>query len=540
MSVVVIQARTNSKRLPAKVLLPIAGVPVVVLAAKRAANTGRNVIVATSNESSDDYLANLLDMEGITCYRGDLNNTLLRFTQALKGFHDETIVFRLTADNVLPDGRLLDEMENEFRHRNIEYLCCNGVNSGLPYGVSVEVTRLKNLRAASVESLSQDDAEHVMPAVIRKFGRQYFDKYIKLQMGQHRCTIDCFDDYLSVLNLFEGVGDPVNESVFNLIVRLKSKRFQPLNDAAVPKLVLGTAQLGMPYGIANAVGRPGANHATDMIKAAIASGVEFIDTARAYGDSEAVIGRALSDGWKDRVRVISKLSPLPDLHLGADTATCNAFVDASFYRSCNELNVQKIDTLLIHRAKQLQLFGGRILDRLLMHKEAGRIKTLGVSVQTPDELAQALEIPSVEHIQMPMNILDHRWEQSIKKIIHTKCSRRVRIHVRSIYLQGLLLSDKKQHWMRANVNDPEKIGAWFAKMVSVCGRASIADLCLAYVNSQTWVDGIVIGMETLEQLKDNINLLTKEPLNEERIHEINETRPTLNESTLDPSKWKIC
>jgi spore coat polysaccharide biosynthesis protein SpsF (cytidylyltransferase family) len=125
-SVVVLQARTNSSRLPGKVLLPINGVPIVVLAAKRAATTGRDVVVATSNESSDNVLADLLIRHGLACYRGSLENTLERLVDALSGYGGDTMVFRLTADNVFPDGKLLDEIEYDFIRRELNYVCCNG------------------------------------------------------------------------------------------------------------------------------------------------------------------------------------------------------------------------------------------------------------------------------------------------------------------------------------------------------------------------------------------------------------------------------
>ena len=131
-TVAILQARTNSSRLPGKVLLPINGIPMVVLAAKRAANTGREVIVATSCERSDDALAELLTRHGVRCVRGSLNNTLQRFLSALEVYEADTLVFRLTADNVFPDGALLDEIERDFVKRELDYLCCNGEVSGLP------------------------------------------------------------------------------------------------------------------------------------------------------------------------------------------------------------------------------------------------------------------------------------------------------------------------------------------------------------------------------------------------------------------------
>ena len=155
--VAVLQARTNSSRLPGKVLLPIKGVPLVVLAARRAANKGIDVVVATSKEESDDALVRVLQEYGISFYRGSLNNTLERIVGALSGFDDETRVFRLTADNVVPDGQLLEEIAKDFENRKLDYICGNGVESGLPYGVSAELTYLKHLREAAISTQDKDD-----------------------------------------------------------------------------------------------------------------------------------------------------------------------------------------------------------------------------------------------------------------------------------------------------------------------------------------------------------------------------------------------
>jgi spore coat polysaccharide biosynthesis protein SpsF len=206
-SVAVLQARTNSSRLPGKVLLPIKGVPLAVLAAKRAANTGRDIIVATSFEPSDAGLVALIQSHGLRCFRGCLENTLDRVVNALSDYDDQTLVFRLTADNVFPDGALLDEIECEFLAKGHEYLCCNGQPSGLPYGMSVELTRLSHLREAARESSCAFDQEHVTPYIIRKFGSTYFQKYKELKKGHFRCTIDCLDDYIRIQKVFSDVDE---------------------------------------------------------------------------------------------------------------------------------------------------------------------------------------------------------------------------------------------------------------------------------------------------------------------------------------------
>lgn len=537
-SVVVLQARTNSSRLPGKVLLHLAGMPVVVLAANRASNTGRPVIVATSNERTDDALADVLKKYKISCYRGSLNNTLLRIVSALEYYSDDTLVFRLTADNVIPDGLLLDEIEKDFIERNLEYLCCNGEQSGLPYGMSVELTKLKHLREAVVSTNDKFDLEHVTPFVKRKFGENYFVKYKTLNLGNYRCTIDCLDDYLVIQQLLLNIDCPVQESALSLAKKLEELNFyQPEQKNLAKKLVLGTAQLGLDYGIANTEGKPSQAVAEGIVKTAIINGAGFIDTARAYGDSEEVIGNTLKAGWQGRAKVITKLSPTIDESLEINGLSIDAFVDSSIYQSCTALQTSVLDILMLHRASQMLVCEGRVWSRLLFHREKKLIKSLGVSVQTPEELEQVLTIAEIEIIQLPYNVLDWRWDTLVPKIMAQKQVRDLKIHVRSTLLQGLLVSTNKAHWQRAHVEHAESVLNWLAEQRHLIQGSSIMEFCLKFVNSLEWVDGVVVGVETTAQLLENIKVMCLPGLSTEEIDLILSSRPKLQEKTLNPALW---
>jgi len=304
------------------------------------------------------------------------------------------------------------------------------------------------------------------------------------------------------------------------------------------KLVFGGVQLGIPYGIANATGRPSLKLTEQLLKMAITNGIESIDTASAYGDSELVIGKALDSKCKSRVSVVTKLDPLEHLPSNSDVSTCNAFVDASIYRSMTRLGISRIDTLLLHRASHLTVHDGAVWNRLMFHKKAGIIDTLGVSVQCPEDLTLSLDFPEVEHIQMPFNILDWRWGEVIEHIIKVKTSRKLVIHLRSIYLQGLVLVRDESLWNKANVSNTSEIFNWLDRTVSCLARSSVEDLCVAYVNGLDWVDGIVIGMETVEQLVENLKLVDKPPLNASEREKLVKSRPMLPENALNPSLWK--
>ena len=537
-TIVVLQARTSSTRLPAKVLLPIGGLPVAVLAAKRAANTGMNIVVVTSVDKSDDALAETLNYHGISCFRGSLNDTLARFVNALTEHDDDDIVIRLTGDNVFPDGVLLGEIEQNFREESQNYLCCNGEQSGLPYGVSVELTYLKHLRNAHDSTTSVFDREHVTPYIIRLFGKQYFKKYKDLEKGLYRATIDNLDDYLRMKEVFSAIDDPVSVPMIELLNHLCLLKDSPIVKHPVSQLVIGGAQLGLIYGVANNSGRPSDDDCEKLIKTAINNGVNYIDTAHAYGDSEAVIGRVLAQGWMARVNVITKLSPLDECPEDTGKKSVHAFVEASVYQSCSLLRCQKLDVLMLHRASHISGWGGHVWQKLIELKDDGIIQKLGVSVQSPDELEYVLEEPLIEFIQMPFNILDDRWKVALDKLRNTKSDRGVMVHVRSVFLQGLLLSNNPAHWEKANVENYRPIIDWLNALVEKYSRRNIADLCLAYVRSQDWVDGVVVGMETTVQLDENIKFFDSRWLEESATKYIEMQRAVMSDAVLNPANWK--
>jgi len=221
MSIIIIQARMNSSRLPGKVLLPIKSIPIVVLASKRASNTGRKLLVVTSNEKTDDVLCSELEKYKVDYYRGSLDNVLDRFVSAMKDLSDKTIVFRLTADNIFPDGGLLDKLEKEFINLKLKYLVCNGYESGLPYGVSVEIMRLECLREASKNTSLTYDLEHVTPYIKRTYGEYYYSYFKDLLLGNYRATIDTYNDYIKIAKVFESFDNPINVSWKDLSKKLK-------------------------------------------------------------------------------------------------------------------------------------------------------------------------------------------------------------------------------------------------------------------------------------------------------------------------------
>src|SRR5271155_923420 len=119
---VIMQARTTSTRLPGKALLPVAGYPSAVLAALRASNRDAGILLATSSDPSDDALADAFGRHGVRVFRGALHDVLARFYSATTDSSDDHIVIRLTGDNLVPDGHLVDELTSAFETSGLEFL----------------------------------------------------------------------------------------------------------------------------------------------------------------------------------------------------------------------------------------------------------------------------------------------------------------------------------------------------------------------------------------------------------------------------------
>lgn len=518
-------------------MLPIGGMPAVVLAARRAANCGCPVRVATSDEPSDDQVAETLSVAGVSCFRGSLNDTLGRMANAIADVDDQTIVIRLTADNLIPDGGLLNELIDEFETAADKYLQCGGPGSGLPYGVSVELMRARLLREAAANAQEPFDREHVTPWIRRHSTGRTFTHYSALRMEHFRCTIDSFDDYRTVSGVFRGVADPISANWRELVQSLTAAPFQPITSRAIDELVLGGAQLGMAYGVANLAGQPSEDAAAALIKGAIANGATWIDTARAYGESEAVIGRTLATGWRGRARIITKLDPLSDIPSDADRDLVEARVHASVFQSLAALGMDRLDTTFLHRATHLEAWGGAALEALVDLRAAGLIGTVGVSISSPAELLRTLDEPQVGHIQLACNLLDYRWDSLMPALMTARAERPLTVHVRSAFLQGLLLLNDPLSWKRAHVSTGDAVTAWLGAMTLRLGRRDCADLCLAYVRGLPFVDGVVVGMETVQQLMENLARFDSSPLTAEEIGLICAERPRLEERSLDPSQW---
>jgi aryl-alcohol dehydrogenase-like predicted oxidoreductase len=291
----------------------------------------------------------------------------------------------------------------------------------------------------------------------------------------------------------------------------------------------------MEYGAVNHHGKPSSEQAVAMVRKAIAHGVTALDTARDYGTSEQVIGKALGGAWASRVEVITKLD-LSGLPFDATSAEVRTRVDESVNRSCDALGVKRLAVLLLHRWEDRDSWDGAAWHRLLELRDEGRIQVLGASVYHPEEALAALEDPAIEHLQIPMNILDWRWEEAgVDRAASARPG--VIVHARSALLQGIL-AHPSSRWPMIDGVHAEGWPPLIQQIAHQLGRESVTDLCLAYVRSLPWVTSVAVGCETMEQLEENLRLFRSPDLTAEQCAQLRHDLPHAPEDLLNPAKWK--
>tara|TARA_X000000950_G_C13670100_1_gene559592 strand:- start:52 stop:753 length:702 start_codon:yes stop_codon:yes gene_type:complete len=217
---VVLQARCSSKRFPNKVLMKINNFPLVVLSAKRLANQGSRVLVATSTETSDDKLIKILKKYKINYFRGSLKNVLSRYQFIAKSLKNSDIMIRATSDNALPDGILIKKILKKFKQVKKSYWYINKKNHNFPKGLSLEIFTVKKILSLR-KNLTKSDKEHVTKAIYKSKKKYYqlIDNEIKLEknFSDLNVSIDTKKDLKFVRSIFKNIHNPLKISYKNLL-----------------------------------------------------------------------------------------------------------------------------------------------------------------------------------------------------------------------------------------------------------------------------------------------------------------------------------
>jgi spore coat polysaccharide biosynthesis protein SpsF len=208
MILAILQARMNSTRLPGKVLMPLAGQPAIVRQIERVSRARRidKLVVATSDQPSDDPLAKVVRREAIAVHRGDLDNVLARFIGALDAFGPADHVVRLTGDCPLADPGVIDATIDHVIAAGADYGSNTPPHRTFAKGLDVEVMAAAALRAAAARAASPEEREHVTWGLHRhpELYRQAFLSQAADE-GDVRWTVDLPDDYAFVAAVYDAL-----------------------------------------------------------------------------------------------------------------------------------------------------------------------------------------------------------------------------------------------------------------------------------------------------------------------------------------------
>ena len=280
--------------------------------------------------------------------------------------------------------------------------------------------------------------------------------------------------------------------------------------------ILGTASFGLNYGIANNYNMVERNESIRIIDTAIQSGFNGIDTAQNYGNAHSIIKEALGDTGK--FHITSKM--------GQDSFINSDIFVSSLTTCLKQLGTKRLDVLLIHNFETLlQSNVHDIRKSLIQAIELNLVSKIGISVYSEEEVFYAKEvIPELSVFQLPENICDQRLGNS-KQI---KALSGNDIYARSIFLQGILLTKPEEL--------PDRLRD-FAKQIknfqnyNSAKNLDLVNACVSYVQSITWLKGVVIGVNSIRQLMEIVAAINNP-------YKIDFDRfPRIADQWLDPRKW---
>ena len=278
------------------------------------------------------------------------------------------------------------------------------------------------------------------------------------------------------------------------------------------ELVLGTAQLGRDYGIANLTGKPSMKESFAIMQFALDNEINYFDSAYFYEDSEPRIGLFLKENpwYKDQLNIVTKMRPL----FGEEFD--EKIIRNRFYESLKRLGQDSIYSYLAHDFIDVKNHCKEVNKLFLQFKKEGLTEKIGVSIYEEEEVRFLLENFDFDLIQIPINIFNQRLYNH--SVIEELKKRNIEIHVRSIFSQGLIFLNKSTEGAKRPTNkpwiapvDPDNKYEKFAKRLDIiCTEFgfSRAELALLFINDIKEIDKIVIGVVNPNHLQKDIKALS--------------------------------
>ena len=281
------------------------------------------------------------------------------------------------------------------------------------------------------------------------------------------------------------------------------------------RLAIGTVQFGLNYGINNYQGIVEEQELNSILNIARDNKIDLLDTAQAYGDSESRLGLVDSSNFK----FISKLKP----------GILLSEVYDSVQNSCQKLNASNLEGVLFHDFQDYKI-NPKLIDELIILKREKFIKKIGFSLYYTCDLDFILsQNIDFDILQIPFSVYDQRFKKYFKELK----KKNIEIHVRSVFLQGLVFMNPfklSKHF--------DKYNSRFLSFQNKCLQLnqSISSVCLNYVYSHHEIDRVIIGVCSSKELMDNIIQIKRNSKFFDNLHFDN--FKIIDESVILPFNWK--
>ena len=293
------------------------------------------------------------------------------------------------------------------------------------------------------------------------------------------------------------------------------------------KLSLGTVQFGLDYGICGQK-KPAFDYSVNCLEYAFANGIDSFDTAAAYGNAEEIVGAFLKNKSSERERIFLSTKMLPNTLDDINPKCYKSEIKKRLENSLKVLSTDYVDVYLMHSARYA--FKPEILEALAEVKKDGLAIKTGVSVYEPEEAMACFESPYVDFIQFPYSIFDHRMKESGVLDYHNRCE----MDSRSAFIQGLITMDEND--IPPFLEKAKPIVRRIGEISSETGISKVA-LAMAYVKRERAISHLVFGVDSIEQLKEDIVLF--EQIVPNGILDLIENEFTALEADIVmPSLWK--
>ncbi len=291
------------------------------------------------------------------------------------------------------------------------------------------------------------------------------------------------------------------------------------------QLCLGTAQFGRKYGVTNKNGKPDDKEIELILKNALSNNIKFFDTANAYGDAETLLGEKLKNG---NIKLITKFnSGVKDSFSDYEIHK----LEINFKETLKNLRSNDIDSYLLHDANALKKKNSYLLfnwlEKLRSH---GKIKRIGISIYEESDLDD-IPLENIQVVQMPISIYDQRLLKN--SFINRLLENNISIHIRSIFLQGLLLQ-KSINWPKHFNKKFLRHHYYYENEISA-NNLSLMDAAISFIKKLDFPELILFGVTSSLELKSIIKSWNSEKVLNNQLNFKTFRWDNIND--IDPRKW---